>query len=121
MGPGISRDQGIFRRSGVTGFRRVDDVVPRDGDEAVRCNDSVYVDPDVAPTALPSTAFATVLDVIPTEAWRGGTPTLYVMRGVFTFIDQEMAGTPGRYVVVLVTDGYPSGCDNNTIAASWRT
>jgi hypothetical protein len=92
-------------------------LFPEDGDEDVRCQDSVYVDPDVPPTALPSTAFATVLDVIPTEDWRGGTPTLHVMRGVFAFVDREIVTTPGRYVVVLVTDGYPSGCDGNTIQA----
>jgi hypothetical protein len=89
---------------------------PEIGAESVRCTDAVYVDPDVAPTALPSTAFATALDVIPTQAWRPGTPTVYVLRGVFSFVDQEMAGRPGRYVVVLVTDGYPSGCSNNRIA-----
>src|SRR6185436_12591447 len=106
----------FFADPASRGFYASLTLFPEIGEESVRCTDAVYVDPDVAPTALPSTAFATVLDVIPTQPWRPGTPTVHVLRGVFSFVDREMAGRPGRYVVVLVTDGYPSGCSNNRIA-----
>ena len=106
----------FFADTASQGFNASMTFFPEIGAESVRCTDTVYVDPDVAPTALPSTAFATALDVIPTQPWRPGTPTVYVLRGVFSFVDQQIAGRPGRYVVVLVTDGYPSGCSNNRIA-----
>ena len=40
------------------------------------------------------------------------TPTLFVVQGTRAFIDDQKASNPGRYALVLVTDGYPQGCDD---------
>jgi hypothetical protein len=47
--------------------------------------------------------------------WRGGTPTLYALQGLFEQITQARQARPGRYVVLLVTDGYPQDCDDDSI------
>jgi hypothetical protein len=41
------------------------------------------------------------------------------MRGSRAFIESSRASKPGRYAIVLITDGYPQGCDDedDTIAA----
>ncbi len=82
-----------------------------------KCEDASYAAPDVAMTALPSPAFGTALDVIGNSEWRGSTPTLHVIRGTVGFVQARMQTDPGRYVIVLVTDGYPQGCDDNEIAS----
>lgn len=82
-----------------------------------RCEDVSYLMPDVAMTALPSTEFGRVLDERGSQTWRGGTPTLHVLRGVVDFVQDRMQQTPGRYVIVLVSDGYPEGCDDTSIAS----
>jgi hypothetical protein len=64
---------------------------------------------------LPSTAFGEALDAIRAEDWRGGTPTLAVVGGVFTNIDAYRADHPGHYALVLVTDGYPQNCKDDSI------
>lgn len=79
-----------------------------------RCLSSSYVDPDVPMTALPSTAFADALAGVTPD--RGGTPTLAVLQGTFEFLEGIVDDDPdGLYAVVLVTDGYPQGCDDNDI------
>lgn len=80
-----------------------------------RCEDASYVTPDVPFTALPSSAFGEAMDDIREENWRGGTPTLHVMNGLTQFIQNSRETVPGKYVIVLVTDGYPQGCDDNEI------
>src|SRR5690606_4740212 len=70
---------------------------------------------DVPMTPLPSAAFATALNAVPQEDWIGGTPTLAVMNGMLSYIGQESASNPGRYAIVLVTDGYPQDCDDSSI------
>lgn len=82
-----------------------------------RCTDAAYTMPDVAMTGLPSTAPGMAIDAIGAMAWRGGTPTLNVIHGVITSVQAAMQATPGRYVIVLVTDGYPEGCNDNAIAS----
>lgn len=79
------------------------------------CKAAEYVDPDVAMTALPSTAFGTSIDAIPTAKqadWRLGTPTLAVVSGQRTFVRNFRQQNEGRYALVLVTDGYPEYCGN---------
>lgn len=80
-----------------------------------RCEEDQYDTPDVPITTLPSATFGTALDRIGAADWRGGTPTLPALRGVIGNVEQQMQDTPGRYVIVLVTDGYPQGCDDNSI------
>lgn len=85
----------------------------------VRCTDGAYQMPDVPMTELPSTVPGAAIDMVGNQEWLGGTPTLNAMRGVISYVEQRAQTTPGRYVIVLVTDGYPEGCDDedNMISA----
>jgi hypothetical protein len=75
------------------------------------CTDSPYRTPNVAMTALPSTAFATALgNVEPQLPNRLATPTLGVMTGVIAYVNSQRTARPGQYAIVLVTDGYPQRC-----------
>jgi hypothetical protein len=85
-----------------------------------KCSATTYGTPDVPMTVLPSTSFADAIAAItPTSSddWRGGTPTLAVVEGVFSQLTTVVTDNPGASVaVVLVTDGYPQGCDENDIS-----
>src|SRR5690606_14699755 len=59
--------------------------------------------------------FEPALNAIPEEDWIGGTPTLAVLSGLITYVEAERASRPGRYAIVLVTDGYPQDCDDSSI------
>lgn len=83
--------------------------------EEDRCESDSYQEPDVAMSPLPSDAFGEAMDAIGAEDWRGGTPTLHVLQGLFGQIDGMREQMPGSYVVVLVTDGYPQDCDDDSI------
>lgn len=94
---------------------------PIDSDEGEVCDARSYGIPDVRMTGLPSAAFGDAIDGItpatPNE-WRGGTPTLAVITGVFDFIQPLAAADPGsKYAFVLISDGYPQGCDDNSITS----
>jgi hypothetical protein len=89
---------------------------PAEGGEDERCDDESYVEPDVAMTALPSNDFGAALEAIGAEEWRGGTPTLHVLRGIISSIDEQRVQAPGKYAAVLVTDGHPQDCDDDEIA-----
>jgi hypothetical protein len=88
-------------------------VFPADADEDERCDPATYEEPDVAMTELPSTIFGETLDAIREDDWRGGTPTLAVVSGVLTSMQTYAEDHPGRYALVLVTDGYPQSCDDD--------
>lgn len=88
---------------------------PAAGDEDERCADASYAEPDVPMTALPSPQFGAALDAIGAEKWRGGTPTLHVARGTIAYVQAERQRAPGKYAIVLVTDGYPQDCDDDEI------
>jgi hypothetical protein len=86
------------------------------GTEATWCNASSYAPPgapNVAMTALPSNAFGTALDLaeltLPNNL---ATPTLAVMQGTITYVNAQKAAKPGKYAIVLVSDGYPEQCNN---------
>jgi hypothetical protein len=85
---------------------------PSDDD---KCDAASYGDPDVPMTMLPSPKFGEAIAAIEPKSeddWRGGTPTLFALQGTRTFIERERAQKPGKYAIVLVTDGYPQGCDD---------
>lgn len=86
-------------------------------DQNGRCSSSSYDVPDVPMTPLPSPVFGTALDKVPARGWQGGTPTLAVLKGVASGVKKAMQATPGHYVIVLVTDGYPEGCNDDRIAS----
>lgn len=81
-----------------------------------KCEDETYVEPDIPLTALPSEVFEETIEAIGEQEWRGRTPTLHVLNGVLRFIEESREENDGKYAVVLVTDGYPSGCADNEIA-----
>lgn len=82
-----------------------------------RCDAESYAPPDVAMTPLPSDVFADAIDDVTPETsddWRGGTPTLAVTQATLAMLDGLAGADPtGRYVFVLVSDGYPQGCDDD--------
>jgi len=84
------------------------------------CDAETYEEPDVPMTMLPSQAFADAITAVTPQSsddWRGGTPTLAVVSGVMSQLETVVAANPGATVaLVLVTDGFPQGCDENDIA-----
>ena len=89
---------------------------PEDGDEDERCELGAYEEPDVEMTELPSESFGEAIDEIEPESeddWRGGTPTLFAVQGVTESIRAYREDHPGHFALVLVTDGYPQGCDDD--------
>jgi hypothetical protein len=94
---------------------------PVEGGDSARCAQMPYETPDVPMTPLPSGAFGAAIDAIEPQSssdWRGGTPTAWVVRGTLAFLKSYRSDHPGRFAIVLVTDGYPEGCsaDDDMIA-----
>lgn len=86
---------------------------PVEGGNDRSCNATTYATPDVPMTALPDAAFGAALDANTPQTeddWIGGTPTAFALRGGQQYIAAQQLAAPGRYVNVLVTDGYPQGC-----------
>ncbi|WP_437490991.1 vWA domain-containing protein [Sorangium sp. So ce1014] len=84
------------------------------GERRRMCSARTYEAPDVEMTPLPSEAFAEAIDeVTPAtdDDWRMGTPTAFVVEGTISFIQAQRREDPGKYALVLVTDGYPQLCD----------
>lgn len=104
--------QAFLEDPGSAGFFASMTFFPRELD---KCEDSGYIEPDVPMTALPSNVFGAAMQDSIADGWGGGTPTRHVMAGVLGFVSQSRALNPGTYVVVLVTDGYPTGCSDNSI------
>lgn len=85
-------------------------------DEDDRCDAESYANPDVPLTQLPSNEFSDAIDAVAPaseEDWRGGTPTLAVIRATIDYVRElRDAGSTARHAIVLVTDGTPQGCDD---------
>jgi hypothetical protein len=92
---------------------------PIDADEDERCSEASYSEPNVPFTPLPSDDFARAIDAETpkTQAdWISGTPTLAALGATLGFARAAATTEPNfRYAVVLVSDGYPQGCDDNDI------
>jgi hypothetical protein len=114
--PVVAATRAFLEAPSAAGLTASMTFFPADGGEDERCDDEAYVTPDVGMTALPSTEFGAALDVIGAEDWRGGTPTLHVTRGTIAYVAAERESRPGKYAIVLVTDGYPQGCDDDEIS-----
>jgi len=80
------------------------------------CAPAAYSTPVIAPRALPdATSFADAISAVspPNEY---GTPTLPALSGTLDFARSLQAEDASRKVaVVLVTDGEPNQCDNNSV------
>ena len=111
--PVVRASKAFFSDASSSRFRASLTFFPSEED---RCESARYLEPDVSMTELPSDAFAKAIDDITpadSDGWRGGTPTLAVLQGTYTFLnDQIQKDTSGKYAVVLITDGYPQGCDD---------
>jgi hypothetical protein len=94
---------------------------PIDGGTDARCAAGSYGAPDVPMTKLPSGDFATAIQAVTPASpagWRSGTPTLAVVQGSFAQVAAiQPADAAGRYALVLITDGYPQGCDDDSISS----
>lgn len=113
--PVVAATRGFFEDAASAGLSASLTVFPIDAGEDERCDPNSYGEPDVSMRALPSSAFGAALDAIRAEDWRGGTPTLAVVEGVLASVAAYRSAHPGRYAFVLVTDGYPQGCDDDSI------
>jgi hypothetical protein len=109
--PVVAATSAFFEADSSSGLQASLTFFPADGDEDDRCVVDAYAEPDVEMQALPSTSFGEAIAAIEAEDWRGGTPTLFVVQGTLGFIETYRQEHEGRYVLVLVTDGYPQGCD----------
>jgi hypothetical protein len=113
--PVVLATRSFFEDPASAGLNASLTFFPDDGDEDERCVLEAYTEPDVDMTPLPSTDFGAAIDAIePTSSddWRGGTPTAWVMRGTLSFVRAYRDAHAGRFAIVLVTDGYPQGCDD---------
>jgi hypothetical protein len=112
--PVVAATKAFFEDSKSEGYSAALTFFPAEDD---RCDQASYQTPDVPMQPLPSQQFGQALDAIGMEDWRGGTPTLHVVQGVLGQIDASQKTHPGRYALVLVTDGYPQDCDDDEIAS----
>ncbi len=85
--------------------------------ENASCDVASYATPAVAMTALPNgPSFAAALDATKPN---GSTPTLPALQGAVSYGKTLQAATPDvKVVVVLVTDGEPSGCQSTVDSVS---
>lgn len=111
--PVVDATKAFFADGSSSGIQASLTFFPAEDD---KCDAEQYLEPDVALTQLPSAAFAEAIDAISPEDeddWRGGTPTLAVLRGTAQWLLEVRAGQPqAHHALVLVTDGYPQGCDD---------
>ncbi len=78
-----------------------------------RCDVDQYSNPDVPLQPLPSTAFAEALDEVYPD--RGGTPTRAVLQATIDYVRGLIEeGSSAKHAIVLVTDGMPQGCSDET-------
>jgi hypothetical protein len=81
-------------------------------DDAVDCDVNRYSTPAV-PIGLASATGADVVAAVDATLPGGLTPTMPAMQGAVAYGKQWATGHPGRAtVVVLVTDGFPTQCQN---------
>lgn len=113
--PVVLATRTFFEDPASAGLRASLTFFPEGGDDDERCAQEPYEAPDVEMTELPSEAFGEAIDAITPKAeddWRGGTPTAFVVRGTHAFVESYREDNLGRFAIVLVTDGYPQGCDD---------
>jgi len=112
--PVVAATKAFFADASSSGIEASLSFFPTEDD---RCDAESYDPLDVPLTPLPSERFAAAIDDITPESeddWRGGTPTLAVTQATLAFLEDLAEASPAaRYVYVLVSDGYPQGCDDD--------
>ncbi len=80
------------------------------------CSASQYANPQVPVTALPSSAFGSVLDQTGPDPNRRGTPTVAALTGALNYAKsiQGTTAKDGSIAVVMVTDGIPEQCSDDS-------
>ena len=82
------------------------------GDDAQDCSPEAYAKPSV-PIGLVSDVGPDLVAAMDNVAPGGLTPTAPALRGAISYARSWAQGNPGRAtMVVLVTDGFPTQCDN---------
>ncbi|WP_437767881.1 vWA domain-containing protein [Sorangium sp. So ce281] len=120
--PVVAATKQFFVDPASTGFQASLAFFPSSAQTTQACQAADYSTPDVPMTPLPSPAFGEAIDVIEPEiserlSWRTSTPTAFAVEGTVAFIEAQRQQNPGKYAIVLVTDGYPEGCrQGNTLA-----
>lgn len=118
--PIAAATRSFFGETSVQGISASLSLFPK-GTE--RCSSDSYETPDVPLTGLPSDTFGQVLDDYEAEVgvplaggdWRGGTPTLAAFQGTLAYLEAQ--GGDYDQAIVLVTDGLPSGCDDDELTS----
>ncbi|MGK3964412.1 vWA domain-containing protein [Sorangium sp. So ce118] len=111
--PVVAATKQFFLDPASEGFKASLTFFPGAGGRRQMCLRDTYTTPDVPMTVLPSPVFGEAIDAVTPaddDSWRIGTPTAYVMQGTVDFIVAERQRNPGKYAIVLVTDGYPEQC-----------
>jgi hypothetical protein len=125
--PVVAATRAFFEDESSAGISASLTFFPAEDD---KCDASVYEQPDVTRTELPSDAFGAAISAIDPKTaddWRGGTPTLAVVKGSVEYLTSLAASAPdAQHALVLVTDGYPQGCDDEddeiaTVAAAIKS
>jgi hypothetical protein len=112
--PVVAATKGFFTDPSSQGISASMVFFPTDSD-ATKCVASTYATPNVPMTALPAAVFGTAIDAEYPDG--NGTPTVAVIQGALTYLRAQQAAVPGKYSLVMATDGYPTSCgDDNTIA-----
>lgn len=115
--PVVAATKAFFTSPKSVGLMASMTMFPQPILQELKCDFLVYNTPHVPMTALPSLAFGNALDDYRKGSWVGATPTIQVMSGVLQYAQDQRLKDPGRYAIVMVTDGYPQSCndgkDNN--------
>ncbi|WP_437900440.1 vWA domain-containing protein [Sorangium sp. So ce124] len=113
--PVVAATKQFFVDPASAGFRASLTFFPGAAQTRQACQAAGYSTPDVPMTPLPSPAFGEAIDRIEPEistmgTWRTSTPTAFAVEGIVDFIEAQRQQNPGKYAIVLVTDGYPQLC-----------
>jgi len=114
--PVVAGTEAFFGAPAAAGIEATLTFFPAEDD---RCDTESYLTPDVPLTALPSPLFAEAIAAVTPaseDEWRGGTPTLAALGGVISALRPTAEAEPDvAHAIVLVTDGHPQDCDDDSI------
>ncbi|WP_437593570.1 vWA domain-containing protein [Sorangium sp. So ce1000] len=119
--PVVAATKQFFVDPASAGFRASLTFFPGASQATQACQAARYSTPNVPMTPLPSPAFGEAIDAIEPEvsarlSWRTSTPTAFAVEGIVDFVEAQRQQNPGKYAIVLVTDGYPQDCrQGNTL------
>lgn len=113
--PVVAATRSFFENPASTGIFASLTLFPAEDDS---CSSATYARFDVPMTALPTSAMGEVLARVGTPDG-SGTPTLAAIQGTLEqVLPMAASNTAAKYALVLVTDGTPQSCTNNTVATA---